>query len=198
MYAKTYSSTVAGVALVDATPPESFDRIPDNRETPGQRAVRHRDAWYWRIKHMFGVSRLTGQCQPSLPSALRSYQRYALAEACRPEYETSWLAEMDNFEVSASEATNTSLGNLPLLVISQDPDRPKPGWSARDINANPIWAAMQEQLKTLSTHSRRVIARGSGHKVQLDRPDVIVREVSDLILEIRGMALRVLPRTERP
>jgi len=174
--------------LVDATPPEPFDRILDNHETPGQRTMRHRKAWYSRIKDLVGVSRLLGQCEPSMPSALRSYQRYALAEACRPEYETSWLGELDSFEASASEATNTSLGNLPLLVISQDPNRPKPGWSARDINANPIWAAMQEQLKTLSTRSRRIIARGSGHRVQLDRPDVIVREVGELILEIRGTA----------
>ncbi len=93
---------------------------------------------------------------------------------------------MDDFEISAQEAANTRFGDLPLLIISQDPDRPKPGWPAQDIAANPIWAEMQENLKTLSKRSSRIIAGGSGHRVQLDRPDVIVSAVGEMILHVRG------------
>jgi hypothetical protein len=46
---------------------------------------------------------------------------------------------------------------------------------------------MQEQLKNLSTHGRRIIARGSDHNVPLERPDVIEREVPQFVAEIRGM-----------
>jgi pimeloyl-ACP methyl ester carboxylesterase len=67
-----------------------------------------------------------------------------------------------------------------LLIISQDPDRPKPGWDAVSI-----WNRLQENLKALSPHSRRIIARSSGHHVMFDRPDVIIAATRQLILEIR-------------
>jgi pimeloyl-ACP methyl ester carboxylesterase len=185
-YATKYSGDMAGLVLVDSTPPESFDLIPGNRETAEQRERRHREALHWRIKDALGLSRLMGQCKATLSPTLKAYEGFAWAAACRPEYETSWLGEMDEFETSAKEAASTAFGDLPLLVISQDPDRPKPGWPAKDIAANPIWAAMQENLKTMSTRSRRIIARGSGHKVQIDRPDVIVAAVGEMVLQIRG------------
>ncbi len=187
-YVTKYSTDIAGLVLVDSTPPESFDRIPGNRETPAQRNQRHREALLWKLKDAMGLSRLMGQCKASLPPSLKAYEGYAQAAECRPQYETSWLGEMDEFETSANEAANRTFGDLPLLIISQDPDRPKPGWPAKDIAANPIWAAMQDNLKTLSARSRRIVARGSGHKVQIDRPDVIVAAVGEMILQIRGTA----------
>jgi pimeloyl-ACP methyl ester carboxylesterase len=45
---------------------------------------------------------------------------------------------------------------------------------------------MQQNLLKLSTRSRRIIAKGSGHYVQLDRPDLIAREVPVFIEQIRG------------
>jgi pimeloyl-ACP methyl ester carboxylesterase len=47
---------------------------------------------------------------------------------------------------------------------------------------------MQEDLKKLSTRSRRIIAKGSGHYIQLSRPELIEREVSRFIEQIRGTA----------
>ncbi len=45
--------------------------------------------------------------------------------------------------------------------------------------------AGQEDLKKLSTHSRRVIAEGSRHYIQMDRADVLNREVPVFIQEVR-------------
>ncbi|RUL76088.1 hypothetical protein [Dyella choica] len=47
------------------------------------------------------------------------------------------------------------------------------------------WNGMQEDLKQLSTRSRRIIAKGSGHYVQVDRADLVMREVSLFIQQIR-------------
>ena len=186
-FALKYPTEVVGLVLVDATPPESFDRIPSNHETSEQFEKRHRAALFRRIKDATGLSRFMGQCRASLPVSLKAYDAYAEAAACRPEYETSWLGEVDSFETSAKEAAGTTFGDLPLVIISQDPNRPKPGWPAQDIAANPIWAEMQENLRTLSTCSRRIIARGSGHRVQIDRPDVIVSAVGEMVSQLRGM-----------
>ena len=51
--------------------------------------------------------------------------------------------------------------------------------------ANLLWDGLQENLKRLSTRSRRIIARHSGHYIQWDRPDLLNREVPAFILHIR-------------
>jgi hypothetical protein len=43
-------------------------------------------------------------------------------------------------------------------------------------------------LKSLSTRSRRIIAKGSNHFIQLDRADLLKREVPLFIQQIRGTA----------
>ena len=45
---------------------------------------------------------------------------------------------------------------------------------------------MQEDLKKLSTRSRRIIARGSSHNIQIDRADLIEKELPLFIEQIRG------------
>jgi hypothetical protein len=49
--------------------------------------------------------------------------------------------------------------------------------------------AGQEDLKKLSTRSRRVIAKGSRHYVQIDRADLLNREVPVFIDEIRNQTI---------
>ena len=51
-----------------------------------------------------------------------------------------------------------------------------------------LWNRMQDNLLKLSTRSRRIIGRGSGHYVQLERPDLIGKEVPLFIEQIRGAA----------
>jgi hypothetical protein len=50
------------------------------------------------------------------------------------------------------------------------------------------WNQMQEDLKKLSTRSRRIIAKGSTHYIQLDRAELIERQVPLFVEQIRGTA----------
>jgi hypothetical protein len=45
---------------------------------------------------------------------------------------------------------------------------------------------MQDDLKNLSTRSRRITAKNSSHQVMVDRPDLIEKEVPAFIEQIRG------------
>jgi hypothetical protein len=47
---------------------------------------------------------------------------------------------------------------------------------------------MQEDLKKLSTRSRRIIAQGSGHMIMLERADLLNREVPVFVLQLRNEA----------
>jgi len=81
------------------------------------------------------------------------------------------------------------------VIISRDPDRPKAGRSAESIAVDPIWNGLQESLKRLSPQSRRIIARGSGHHVMIDRPDVAIAAAREVIIEIREHRKGVAPGT---
>jgi hypothetical protein len=45
---------------------------------------------------------------------------------------------------------------------------------------------MQEDLKKLSTRSRRIVAKNCSHYIVLDRPDLIEKEVPVFMEQIRG------------
>jgi len=181
-----YPENVVGFVFVDASLPEQIEELPGAKDTEAARSKRHRDAEIEWLKEASGWARVTGNCKGEVEEGLEAYLPMARAEACRPSYATSWLGEWDEFWHSGEEAAAAKCcGELPLLVISQDPDRAKQGWSAAMIAAQPIWNSLQERLKRLSPHSRRIIARGSGHHVMTDRPDVIIDGVKEFIEHIR-------------
>lgn len=182
-----YPADVAGLVFVDATNPAGFKAIPGAEETKEQRKERYREARLEWLKEITGWKRLTGGCHETVPGGLESYATFYEAEACRPVFALSWLGEWDDFERSAGEVAKLPCcTGLPILIISQDPDRPKPGWDAQSIAANPIWASLQEQMKSLSPRSRRIIAHSSGHHIMLDRPDVIISGVQAFLADYRG------------
>ena len=177
-YLDSYPSEVAGLVLVDSSTPEQIQAIPGSGYSEELIKRKHREVMKEWWKEASGLALLTGDCTAVEPG-LETYSGLARAEACRPTYATSWRGEADQFWNSAKEAASARCCNdLPLLIISQDPDDPR---STQPASVRPIWNSLQEGLKALSHHSRRIIARGSGHAVMIDRPDVVidgVREIS--------------------
>ena len=93
-------------------------------------------------------------------------------DQCRPTLFTAIAQESKTFRLSGNETVHTGpFGDLPILIFSEDPQLSTPpelsAEAARSFSM--VWNEMQEELKRLSTHSRRIIAKGSGHFVQIDR-----------------------------
>jgi pimeloyl-ACP methyl ester carboxylesterase len=182
VFSVLYPSNVVGMVFVDAASPEVFHLIPGSTETVAQRRTRHQKATWAALKRAVGWTRLTGGCHGTVPPGLEAYVAFDAAEECRPASVLSSMGEQDDFEDSAKEVANLPCcAGLPILVISQDPGRPKSGWDAQSLAANPIWASLQERLKTLSPHNHRIIARGSGHHVMLDRPDAVIAGIREFL-----------------
>src|ERR1051326_4579070 len=187
-YAREYPDEVAAVALLDSSSPRQVDELPGSRAWyDGERRKRPRELVWEKLKVWTGWQRLMGRCHEDVPPQLAAFRAAFDAEDCRPAYVGSDLGEFLNFETSGREAERlTSFDARPLLVISQDPNRPQNGWTADAIAAQPIWNREQEALKSLSTRSWRVVARGSAHHTHHDRPDVVVREMERLVSFVRG------------
>jgi hypothetical protein len=128
-----------------------------------------------------------GNCRNTPSPELQQLAGQYDAKMCRPEYVGGEDNELPYFEASFKQAARlTSFGNVPLLIVSKDPDRRRKGMTADDIAELPVWTREQEALKSLSPLSWRVVARGSGHGVNHDRPDVIIAETTRLIGYLRG------------
>ena len=181
-----YPQEVVGIVFVDSSVPEQVRALPYGAWTQEKARKMHRDALWDLVRQSTGWARLTGKCTGDVEKGLESYAGQVRAEACRPAYARAGLGEWDEFWTSAQQAAEAKCcGTIPLLIISQDPARPKPGWDAQSIAAQPIWNDLQESLKALSPASRRIIARGSAHHVMIDRPDVVINGIREMVTDIR-------------
>lgn len=185
-YAKEHPSEVAGVALIDSSSPQQIDELPGFRADYEQdKRDAKREWWMDRLLVWSGWERLVGHC--SVPA--ENYPGWAGqydAMACRPDYVHTEECELEYFEESSKQAGRlTSLGHIPLVVITRDPEFRK-DLSPQGVEETSVWQREQEASKSLSPLSWRVIARNSGHTIPRDRPDVIVAEVTRLIGYLRG------------
>ena len=178
VYANLYPGDVAGMVLVDASHPEQDKRMP--AEIKNMQGSWEREAQFLEYTMPFGVPRLMGLCEED--PALR-------AAECNWRNAHEGLAEMKAFSESAAETAETgSLGSMPLAVLSHDPDKPSselPPDLAKPMNE--AWEKMQEELTHLSSRGTQVIAKNSSHYIQLDRPDVVIDGVRNVVQQARQL-----------
>ncbi len=89
------------------------------------------------------------------------------------------------------EQSGVSFGNMPLTVISAEKplmvyEEVKNVYTAQQVEAiNKDWLNLQFDLATKSSRAQHIIAEHSGHDVPVDRPDVIIDAVRDMVDELR-------------
>ena len=99
------------------------------------------------------------------------------------------FGEMADFDQSSEEALRKPVfGDLPILILSHDPAAEGPEPDPSEVEGMHIFDRLQQDLLALSTRSRRIIAKGSGHVVQFDRPQLLEEEVSLFVERARGAA----------
>jgi pimeloyl-ACP methyl ester carboxylesterase len=188
-YAAHYPEDVAGLVFVDGSTPLQDDNSA-LKEAGETGMARKASIMVMRTAAMTGISRLMGGCAKPIPGFDASAGQLLSEDLCHPKY-TSIERELDSFNASGHETVHTGpFGALPVLIFSQDPAATlSRRFIPREMaGMETAWSGMQEDLKKLSTHSRRIIARGSGHAVQIDRADLIRKEVPLFIEQIRGTA----------
>jgi pimeloyl-ACP methyl ester carboxylesterase len=183
-YAAHYSDDLTGLVFVDGATPLQDDRIPkellkiqeDGRlQMPRQKLIM-----------MLGWYRLQGNCT-SIPSGFEAYSAWIKADSCIPSQMDAMENELDAEQASGRETIHAGpFGNLPVLILSRDPNVLPSNWPAPIAKANSVvWNQMQEEAKGLSGQSKCIIAKGSDHYIQNDRSDLVNQEIASFVTMIR-------------
>ncbi|WP_010480470.1 alpha/beta fold hydrolase [Acaryochloris sp. CCMEE 5410] len=184
LYASQYPEDVVGLVLVDSS--------HEHQMTSAMGRHVQRMAWFYQVLRIFshiGMVRVIGEMNllPMLKVLKQKSQKYPLAvrslfdifkSFCyRPHYWATASSELAHIKTSLEGLQSvTSLGSLPLMVLSQGAKDPR-------ISEERFqrWAALQLDLTKLSSNSQRIVAEESGHWILLDQPELIVGAVRRLI-----------------
>ena len=95
-----------------------------------------------------------------------------------------------NWQASAEEARNAgTLGDVPLIVLTAGkfvtPHNPADAAEARAFHQT--WVnELQPKLARLSSRGRQIIIENSGHGIQFEAPDVLIKAIREIVGESRG------------
>lgn len=179
MYAHQYPSEVLGMVLVDSSHPDQEERFPPE-------AKKLAAASYYVIRAMqitlpIGLPRLLAS--RAAPPEVRS--EYC-AIFCRGQFLAAVRAEAAaQKDSSAQVRTLGSLGKMPLIVLSHDPDKVKfPGNLTEPVNRE--WAKMQEELAHLSSNGSHFLVKGSSHDIQIDHPEAVSNAIREVVSKAKA------------
>jgi pimeloyl-ACP methyl ester carboxylesterase len=189
-YATQYPAGIVGMVFVDASTPTQFDVLPPELTAPD-------DLRWPKIQTVLGMQRLRGRCGQHdwtgmgvVASDSPEFAAWMRADDCMLSVLDTTGREEKDFQASCREALQTGpFPNLPILIFSEDPQHMPANWEPAKLF--PVfastWNSLQEGLKQLSPRSRRIIARGSSHYVQVDRPELVIAETGHMIRSIQGI-----------
>jgi pimeloyl-ACP methyl ester carboxylesterase len=176
LFASIYRSEVAGMVLVDSSHPGQEKRFPQALNDLDKTWVREQE--FLAFSMPFGIPRLLGFCDKD--GAVR-------AADCNFHSTREGVRELKAISESAAQTAATgSLGDLPLAVLSHDPDQQEPDLPEDLVKpTHDAWQQMQNELAQLSSRSRHVIANQSGHYIQIDRPDLVIEAIHKVVDQAR-------------
>jgi pimeloyl-ACP methyl ester carboxylesterase len=179
VYQNLYPTDVVGMVLVDSGHPDQDERVPPEMKKLQSRL--YFEGRLWGLVVPLGLTRLMGACGGG-PPEIRAMQRTV---ECRWQTVKASEAEVSAARASADEGRRTgSLSSMPLVVLSRDPEKgAAPGLVPTELSQRfeDQWSQMQEELVRLSTNGSRVVANGSTHYVQMDRPDLVIAAIRKVL-----------------
>ena len=198
-YAELYQEEVAGLALIDAAHEQTELHMPRQ--------------WVASRQSMESLMSLCGALQPTgiirLLNIAESYASILNLPASKKEqyiaafnqnhYCKSALLELQAYSnLSLTGQPPESLGDIPLVVISRglgESDINQQGHFEKSllIEVDQVWSRHQLELSKLSSQSRHIIAKNSGHFIPVDEPQVVIDAIETLIQQVRETLVMEVP-----
>ncbi len=168
VYASQHPDQVVGMVLVDA---RAADPGPALEARRGPVA---RQSMLYAIGARFGFLRLAA---PAIMSSagMHALTEYPAAMSWGARHQAAVLAEgryMDESDAQVRAAGG--LDDIPLIVLEHD----LPLMSEAEERE---WRQELAEMATLSTRGKKIVADGSGHNIMVDRPDVVIDAIREVV-----------------
>ncbi|HEX2591763.1 MAG TPA: alpha/beta hydrolase [Rhizomicrobium sp.] len=174
MFARDYPDDVAGMVLVDARS-EYMDFHASAADKQSLKDQLSNGALTSHIGRTLGIVRLFGAnlFDGPLPDATR--QQAALLDTAQKSIDAvaGEGTALTGSDIELRDAP--PLGNRPLIVIA----------SGENMDANKDWRASQLLQAKFSRDGRLIVAKGSGHYVQWERPGLVISAVDEVVQKVR-------------
>jgi pimeloyl-ACP methyl ester carboxylesterase len=203
LFAFRYPHEVVGMVMVDSSSEHQYRRMDDAtgaRESETLRRELRRT--YSRLTRLARTGALTpgtpdydravGPPSPTLTPAVNAAhaaQRTSPGfwRALRSEAAAADSSSSDEVAAARRSLGDTPLGDMPLIVLTAGNIPPRPGETVAANGARyEVWRAMHEEIAALSTRGKRCRIEGAGHFIQLDKTEVVIAAIEEVIALARG------------
>jgi pimeloyl-ACP methyl ester carboxylesterase len=198
IYAQRWPKEVAGMILVDTSP--AGEGLIDETQPDFDEAAGREKYTSYMIHCAFLAMR--GPFEPS-SSEFKDCSAATLPSDTPAEFRKIWpqFFTADYFAAKASlmaslynhrydSADHNRLGAMPTVVLSierpWDIDTPAGARLVRSYGK--IWNDLHQDLARLSSRGVHRIIKGSGHDIQLDKPQAVIDAVDEVLREVRAGA----------
>ena len=185
---RLYPERVRAMLLVDSSHEQQAKRLPASAGEGGDSAMK-----IARYLAPLGLVRLSGLVKARFesfrgPDELRA-RLIALYE--QSHVVGTMLGESDAFNYDIDGDPPTSLGDIPLIVLSQgvpiDTSEPISSEELEFLERErEVRVELQRELTSLSTQGKQVIAAESGHAIQFDQPELLIESIEELVQVVRS------------
>ena len=202
LYTSTYPADVVGMVLVEAGADNPVRMLPDGKLVHSSDLVTTRPIPAVKVSNPLRVSDIP----PTALSQMRAGLQNEVKRANEPPRDKlpadaqrmrTWAVgqlghvaaavnEFENEELAGLRADRAKsqhpLGDMPLIVLTR-------GKSEKD---GPDGKAFEEEhrrdhtaIATMSRNGKLIIAEQSGHHVQLDQPELVIKAIRDVLATVR-------------
>jgi pimeloyl-ACP methyl ester carboxylesterase len=200
VFVEMFPDEVTGVVLVDATHPDVvlrvFNKEKGKAEWKKMRLTASRDA----IPEVVKTPLIESANVVSVPSHSRDWgdtlgkfspksrQAFDYIYGKRP---ITYIKGQGSFEAEImqhifEQKKRYSLGDIPLIVLTGGKKESPEGdenWSTEELVAHST--ALQNDLISLSTNSKQIIAKKSGHHIHIDQPELVVKSIEEVVIKTK-------------
>lgn len=173
--AATQPDLVAGVVLVDASPPDYFALV-DTEPAVAQGVLAESMGFEEFFYQMRESGEYIGFPAPGVAEA--DTETYVALAARASFWETAYSELVSVGHSFDQTRAAGDLGDLPLIVLSATLPF---GDSAEEVESQGLWVAAQEAQAALSTQGEFIAVADSRHYIYVDQPQVVIDAVREVV-----------------
>ena len=198
LFAFRYPQEVVGMVMVDSSSEHQVRRIAEvTGVRDGETQRRELQRTYSRLARLARTGalvpgtpdydRAVGPRSPTLTPALNAAR---VAHRTSPGYWRAMQSEAAASDSASSDevaGARRSLGDMPLIVLTRGMDtlRPEETSASAELRRQ-LWRTMHEEIAALSKRGERRTVEGAGHSIQLDKPEVVIAAVEEVLALARA------------